>query len=209
MDYAQEYQQAVDAYSQGAYADALVILDRMVEAFPNDPSVRLLRGHTCCYGLQYYDIAQADYEAVLVLTTDVGLTDYAHQGLAVVQEALSSLAAIESAAIDSTPEDESTTTEDAIELDSPAALDPDALEAAAEEAAPLETIDETLDFTRDLASLLADRPEEPPKPVKPTPSQPRPSTQKPQVAPTQQSATQSSPGVIALGAPPPSEDLEP
>jgi twitching motility protein PilJ len=80
-DYAQEYQQAEKAYMQGRYEDAAAIVDRLVEGYPEDPSARLLRGHIYCYGLQQYDVAREQYEAVLELTSDPEFVNYASTGL--------------------------------------------------------------------------------------------------------------------------------
>ena len=49
-DYAQEYGQAEKAYMQGNYQEAAAICNRLIDDFPEDPSVRLLRGHIYCYG---------------------------------------------------------------------------------------------------------------------------------------------------------------
>ena len=80
-DFAQEYQQAERAYMQGKYEDAAKIVDRLVDAYPQDPSARLLRGHIYCYGLQQYDVAQTQYQTVLNLTSDTEFVDYANSGL--------------------------------------------------------------------------------------------------------------------------------
>ena len=80
-DYAQEYQQAEKAYMQGNYEQAAAIIDRLVEASPNDPSARLLRGHIYCYGLQQYEVAQEQYQCVLTLTSEQDFLDYATNGL--------------------------------------------------------------------------------------------------------------------------------
>jgi twitching motility protein PilJ len=80
-DYAQEYQQAEKAYMQGRYEEAAAIVDRLVEDFPQDPTARLLRGHIYCYGLQQYDVAREQYEAVLDLTSDPEFVSYASTGL--------------------------------------------------------------------------------------------------------------------------------
>ncbi|MBW4521243.1 MAG: HAMP domain-containing protein [Scytolyngbya sp. HA4215-MV1] len=80
-DYAQEYQQAEKAYMQGRYEEAAAIVDRLVEEYSKDPSARLLRGHIYCYGLQQYDVAREQYEAVLELTSDPDFVDYANTGL--------------------------------------------------------------------------------------------------------------------------------
>jgi twitching motility protein PilJ len=82
IEYAQEYQQAEKAYMLGSYEEAAEIIDRLVEGYPNDPNVRLLRGHIYCYGLQQYDIAKEQYQTVLELTSDAEYVDYANNGLA-------------------------------------------------------------------------------------------------------------------------------
>ena len=81
IDFAQEYQQAETAYMQGNYQDAATIVDRLVEAFPDDPSARLLRGHIYCYGLQEYQVAKEQYEVVLQLTADPDFIEYASKGV--------------------------------------------------------------------------------------------------------------------------------
>ncbi|MGF1535258.1 MAG: methyl-accepting chemotaxis protein [Elainellaceae cyanobacterium] len=80
-EYAEEYQRAERSYMQGHFEDAAVTIDRLAEAYPEDVSVRLLKGHIYCYGLQNYDVAQAQYEAVMSLTTDDEYLDYARNGL--------------------------------------------------------------------------------------------------------------------------------
>jgi twitching motility protein PilJ len=80
-DYAQEYGQAEKAYMQGNYPEAAAIVDRLVQDFPNDPSVLLLRGHIYCYGLQQYDVAREQYEQVLSLTSEPDFISYANNGL--------------------------------------------------------------------------------------------------------------------------------
>jgi twitching motility protein PilJ len=81
IDFAQEYQQAEKAYMQGRYEEAANMIDRLVDAHPQDPSARLLRGHIYCYGLQRYDVAQDQYKSVLDLTQDTEFVDYANSGL--------------------------------------------------------------------------------------------------------------------------------
>ncbi len=85
-EYAQDYQQAEKAYMQAKYDDAAVIIDRLVESYPNEPNVRLLRGHIYCYGLQQYAIAREQYQSVLSLTTDPEYLDYANSGLATISQ---------------------------------------------------------------------------------------------------------------------------
>ncbi|GAB4145395.1 MAG: methyl-accepting chemotaxis protein [Cyanobacteria bacterium J069] len=96
--YAQEYQQAERAYMQGKYDDAAATIDRLVEDYPDDPNVRLLRGHIYCYGLQQYEVAREQYESVLALTNDPEYVDYANSGLETIQQ-------FGSAAATSDPED--------------------------------------------------------------------------------------------------------
>jgi twitching motility protein PilJ len=81
--YAQEYQNAQRAYIQGNYEEAATVIDRLAESYPNDPSVCLLRGHVYC-GLQQYEIAREQYQAVLSLTNDTEYVNYANDGLAYV-----------------------------------------------------------------------------------------------------------------------------
>jgi twitching motility protein PilJ len=80
-NYAQEYGQAEKAYMQGNYQEAAAIVDRLIKDFPDDPSVRLLRGHIYCYGLQQYDVAREQYELVLNLTSEPDFLNYANNGL--------------------------------------------------------------------------------------------------------------------------------
>jgi twitching motility protein PilJ len=80
-DYAQEYGQAEKAYMQGNYQEAAAICNRLIDDFPDDPSLRLLRGHIYCYGLQQYDVAREQYELVLSLTSEPDFLNYANNGL--------------------------------------------------------------------------------------------------------------------------------
>jgi twitching motility protein PilJ len=81
-EYAQAYQRAERAYLQGSYQDAADIIDQLAVDHPDDPNVLLLRGHIYCYGLQRYDVAQQEYQAVLNLTSDEQYMNYANDGLA-------------------------------------------------------------------------------------------------------------------------------
>lgn len=83
--YMQEYQQAQRAYIQGNYDEAATVIDQLADNYPDDPSVCLLRGHVYC-GLQQYDIARDQYQAVLALTNDTEYTNYANDGLAYVNQ---------------------------------------------------------------------------------------------------------------------------
>jgi twitching motility protein PilJ len=58
INYSEIYEQAEKAYLNGNYQRAASIIDQMMEEFPEDPSVLLLRGHIYCYGLQDYEIAK-------------------------------------------------------------------------------------------------------------------------------------------------------
>ncbi len=75
------YGLAEKAYMQGDYTSAASIIDELVQEYPEDPSAALLRGHIYCYGLQQYDIAQIQYQAVLDLQPSQDFLDYANNGL--------------------------------------------------------------------------------------------------------------------------------
>jgi twitching motility protein PilJ len=81
IDYSQAYQKAERAYVQGSYSEAAAVIDQLADDYPEDPSVLLLRGHIYCYGLQRYDVAAAQYSAVLDLTSEPEYVDYASNGL--------------------------------------------------------------------------------------------------------------------------------
>ncbi len=78
--YAQEYQQAVSAYMKGGYNEAAAITDQLVEGYPSDPNLRLLRGHIYRY-LQEYDLAREQYQMVIELTSDPELLEFANNSL--------------------------------------------------------------------------------------------------------------------------------
>lgn len=80
-DYEQEYGEAQKAYMQGNYQEAVKIINRLIDNFPDDPSALLLRGHIYCYGLQQHDLAIEQYEKVLNLTTEPDFIDYANKGI--------------------------------------------------------------------------------------------------------------------------------
>ncbi|HEY9700467.1 MAG TPA: methyl-accepting chemotaxis protein [Trichocoleus sp.] len=84
--YAEDYKQAERAYMMGSYEEAATIVDRLVEHNPDDPNVRLLRGHIYCYGLQQYDVAREQYSSVLRLTTDEEYVNFANNGLAYAEQ---------------------------------------------------------------------------------------------------------------------------
>ena len=81
IDYSQAYQKAEKAYVQGSYPEAAAVIDQLAVDYPDDPSVLLLRGHIYGYGLQRYDVAAAQYNAVLSLTSEPEYVDYASNGL--------------------------------------------------------------------------------------------------------------------------------
>lgn len=84
-DYGQKYLQAQTAYMQGNYEDAAEIVDALVQDFPEDPGIRLLRGHIYC-DLQQFDSAREEYEKVLTLTDNPEYVNYANNGLAYVNQ---------------------------------------------------------------------------------------------------------------------------
>ncbi len=86
-DYSQAYQAAERAYMQGSYEEAAAVIDQLVDEYPSDPNVLLLRGHIYCYGLHRYDVAQDQYQSVLQLTSDPEFVDYANNGLAYASQA--------------------------------------------------------------------------------------------------------------------------
>ena len=85
-NYSQEYGQAEKAYLQGDFSQAAEIIDRLAEEFPDNPNVLLLRGHIYCYGFQDYDLAQQQYEAVLNLTEEQNLLDFAYSGIEQIKQ---------------------------------------------------------------------------------------------------------------------------
>ncbi|MEM9272077.1 MAG: methyl-accepting chemotaxis protein [Cyanobacteria bacterium P01_F01_bin.143] len=85
-NYSQDYAQAEKAYLQGNFTQAAEIIDRLVEEFSDNPNVLLLRGHIYCYGFQNYELAQQHYEAVLELSQEQGLLDFAYNGIEQVKQ---------------------------------------------------------------------------------------------------------------------------
>lgn len=88
LDYSQAYQKAERAYMQGNYEEAAEVIDQLVAYYPSDPHVLLLKGHIYCYGLNQYEIAREQYEAVLSHTTDPDFVDYAQNGLTYAEQLL-------------------------------------------------------------------------------------------------------------------------
>lgn len=78
--YTQDYQQAVSDYMKGHYEEAAGTTDQLVREYPDDPNLRLLRGHiySC---LRQYEIANQQYKSVLELTQDPELLDCARNSL--------------------------------------------------------------------------------------------------------------------------------
>ncbi len=87
-NYSQEYGQAEKAYLQGNFDLAAEIIDNLAEEFPENPNVLLLKGHIYCYGFQDYDLAQQLYEAVLGLSEEQDLIDFANSHLEKVKQLL-------------------------------------------------------------------------------------------------------------------------
>lgn len=86
-DYARDYERAQVAYMEQNYDEAAVIVVQLVEQFPEDPSARLLCGHIYC-GLQQYEVAKEQYEAVLSLSNDPEYVELANNGLAYAAQLL-------------------------------------------------------------------------------------------------------------------------
>lgn len=80
-NFTQTYGQAEKAYMRGDYESAATIIDGLVKEYPQDPSAALLRGHIYCYGLQQFDLAQAQYQTVLDLEPNQDFIDYANSGI--------------------------------------------------------------------------------------------------------------------------------
>lgn len=74
------YQQAQTAYIQGNYQEAAETIDRLIMAEPDNAKARLLRGHVY-HRLQDYALAQAEYESVLQMSTDLEIRAYAQSSL--------------------------------------------------------------------------------------------------------------------------------
>jgi twitching motility protein PilJ len=86
VNYIEIYEQAERAYLDGNYQQAASIIDQMVQEFPKDPSVLLLRGHIYCYGLQDYEIAKQQYQLVIELTDKPDFIGFARDGLRHIQQ---------------------------------------------------------------------------------------------------------------------------
>jgi twitching motility protein PilJ len=79
-DYTQLYEQAQTAYLQADYQEAATLVERLAQEYSDDPHVLLLRGHIYL-GLHQYAMASEQYRAVLELTNQPELLEYAQKGL--------------------------------------------------------------------------------------------------------------------------------
>lgn len=79
-DYQKRYTQAQNAYLEGNLLEARDITDILVNDYPDDPAILLLKGHIC---LQQddYDTAKISYQKVLKLSDRTELINLANQGL--------------------------------------------------------------------------------------------------------------------------------
>jgi twitching motility protein PilJ len=84
-DYQQRYGQAQTAYIEGDLEEATYITDSIIDDYPDDPTVLLLKGHIYLRQ-QKYEIAKATYKQVLNLTEHQDLVNLAYQGLAQIEE---------------------------------------------------------------------------------------------------------------------------
>lgn len=84
-DYQQRYGQAQTAYIEGDLEEASYITDSIIDDYPDDPTVLLLKGHIYLRQ-QKYEIAKAIYKQVLNLTEHQDLVNLAHQGLTQIEE---------------------------------------------------------------------------------------------------------------------------
>ncbi len=80
--YEQDYQRAFQAYMQSSYQEAEELTEQLVRDYPDDPHVRLLRGHVFCYGLNRYTQAREQYEWVLDHSANPELVDCVNNALA-------------------------------------------------------------------------------------------------------------------------------
>jgi twitching motility protein PilJ len=85
MSYEQTYKAAYQKYVRGDYAGAATLIDPLIDERPDDPNVRLLRGHIYS-GLQQYDVALTEYKTLQTITTDPTFLQCATDGIATCQE---------------------------------------------------------------------------------------------------------------------------
>jgi twitching motility protein PilJ len=87
IDYTRLYEQAHTAYLESNYEKAAELLESLIRDFPDDPNALLLRGHVY-FALQQYHSASEQYEAVLRLSEQPELVEYAQRGLEQARQAL-------------------------------------------------------------------------------------------------------------------------
>ena len=85
MSYEQTYKSAYQKYVRGDYAAAATLIDPLIQERPDDPHIRLLRGHIYS-GLQQYEVALTEYQVLQTITTDPTFLQYATDGIATCQE---------------------------------------------------------------------------------------------------------------------------
>ena len=81
MSYEQTYKSAYQKYVRGDYAAAATLIDPLIQERPDDPHIRLLRGHIYS-GLQQYEVALTEYQVLQSITTDPTFLQYATDGIA-------------------------------------------------------------------------------------------------------------------------------
>jgi twitching motility protein PilJ len=86
----QKYEKASLAYMQGDYQRAVDLTQQLVDESPNDPTYRLLHGHVNL-GLEKYQNAVNEYQAVLRLTNDSAIIENANWGMATANERLNQI----------------------------------------------------------------------------------------------------------------------
>ena len=85
MSYEQTYKSAYQKYVRGDYAAAATLIDPLINERPDDPNVRLIRGHIYS-GLQQYEIALTEYQVLQGITDDPTFLQCATDGIATCQE---------------------------------------------------------------------------------------------------------------------------
>jgi twitching motility protein PilJ len=85
MSYEQTYKSAYQKYVRGDYAAAATLIDPLIQERPDDPNVRLLRGHIYS-GLQQYEVALTEYQVLQGITDDPTFLQCATDGIATCQE---------------------------------------------------------------------------------------------------------------------------
>ncbi|MDJ0659968.1 MAG: methyl-accepting chemotaxis protein [Crocosphaera sp.] len=87
IDYAKLYNEAYVAYGQGNFEEAATLMEPMVQAFPQDPDVLLLRGHIY-FSLGRYESACQQYQLVMTRSDRPDIIECANQGLTQAQQLL-------------------------------------------------------------------------------------------------------------------------